>query len=250
MKKFLCLALAVLMLTGLAGCKREEPELTFPKWEEPETTAAPDTEPVQTAAAETVPAYIAPETHVISELAVEDYMLPLEEHSWDRQYAPEYVMLHFTSAVVNNRREPFSIAAVREIFYGYDVSIHYIIERDGTIHCYIPEDRVAWHAGYGTFADDPKYTDKMNYYAIGIELMAIGSQEDMSDYLTPDEYAELDPSFIGFTDDQYAALHALVADICRRNGIPCDRAHVIGHSDFTHDNHDPGQLLDWSRVLG
>ncbi|MBQ5684611.1 MAG: N-acetylmuramoyl-L-alanine amidase, partial [Clostridia bacterium] len=60
------------------------------------------------------------------------------------------------------------------------VSVHYVIERDGTVHCYIPEERVAWHAGRGSFGGDAKYTNKMNLYAIGIELLAMGTEEEMS----------------------------------------------------------------------
>ena len=68
-------------------------------------------------------------------------------------------------------------------------------------------------------------------------------------YLTPEEYEALDDSLIGFTDQQYTALQALVSDICGRYGIPMDRDHVIGHSDYTEGNGDPGTLLDWSRIL-
>lgn len=232
----------IILLAALLCACGAEPQVTEPSV--PETTfhSQGSSAPVETAPDLTA-------GHTLYEGAMEDFMLPLEEHSWDREYQPEFVMLHFTSAVVNNRRDPFSIAAIREIFYGYDVSIHYIIERDGTIRCYIPEDRVAWHAGEGTFAGDEKYTNKMNLYSIGIEMVAIGSQEDMSDYLTPEEYGALDDSLIGFTDEQYAALQALVSDICRRYDIPMDREHIIGHSDYTEGNGDPGTLMDWSRVL-
>lgn len=242
------IAALLALLALLCACGQTQPmqtNSTVP----PETAAAPTAAPTEASSvsAATEPAEAG--GYAVYAGAVEDFMLPIEEHSWAREHDPEYVMLHFTSAVVNNRNDPFNIAAIREIFYGYDVSIHYIIERDGTIRCYIPEDFVAWHAGEGTFAGDPKYTNKMNLYAIGIELVAIGAQEDMADYLTPEEYDALDDSCIGFTDAQYASLSALVADICQRNSIPLDRAHVIGHDEYTEGNGDPGELLDWSRVL-
>lgn len=249
MKKTRLLAL-LLMAALLCGCagnaripKATEPApttATVPAAQQPEDAQqeTPTSQPTQ-----------APETHIMYAGAMEDYMLPLEEHSWDREEDVEFVMLHFTSAVVNNRKDPFNVAAIREIFFGYDVSIHYIIERDGTVRCYIPEDRVAWHAGEGEFGGDEKYTNKMNLYSIGIEIIGIGSQEDMQLYLTPEEYAALDESQIGFTDEQYDALHALVADICQRYDLPMDRDHVIGHSDYTDGNGDPGALLDWNRVL-
>lgn len=242
------LLIVTVLLALLCACGNGQPPQTAPT-DPPETTAAPTAASTEAPPETTVPAQTPGKTYAMYAGAMEDFMLPIEEHSWEREHAPEYVMLHFTSTVVNDRADPFQVDAIREVFLGYDVSIHYIIERDGTIRCYIPEDYVAWHAGEGTFAGDPKYTNKMNLYSIGIELAAIGSQEDMADYLTPEEYDALDDSLIGFTDAQYESLAALLADVCQRNDIPLDRAHVIGHDEYTEGNGDPGSLFDWSRVL-
>lgn len=181
--------------------------------------------------------------------AIEDYLLPLEQFSWERLHAPEFVMIHFTSAVVNNRSDPYNMEEIKSIFVDYEISVHYIIERNGTIRCYIPEDRVAWHAGKGAWGEDAKYTNNMNQYAIGIELAAIGSQEDMSIYLTGEEYAALDQSLLGFTQEQYEALKSLVEDICGRYGIPMDREHVIGHEEYASRKTDPGELFDWEQLI-
>lgn len=181
--------------------------------------------------------------------AVEDFLLPVEEYSWEREFAPEYVMIHFTSAVVEHRDDPLNMDYIRQIFVDYDISVHYIIDREGMVRCYVPEDRVAWHAGKGEWANDEKYTNKMNHYAIGIEIAAIGSQKDMEIYLTEEEYAALDDRFKGFSDAQYDALKLLVEDICARYGIPADRDHVIGHQDYSPSKNDPGELFDWSRIL-
>lgn len=181
--------------------------------------------------------------------AVEDFLLPVEEYSWEREFAPEYVMIHFTSAVVEHRDDPLNMDYIRQIFVDYDISVHYIIDREGTVRCYVPEDRVAWHAGKGEWANDEKYTNKMNHYAIGIEIAAIGSQKDMEIYLAEEEYAALDDRFKGFSDAQYDALKLLVEDICARYGIPADRDHVIGHQDYSPSKNDPGELFDWSRIL-
>jgi N-acetyl-anhydromuramyl-L-alanine amidase AmpD len=208
-------------------------------------TAAPTetTAPVETTEPPTEPpVYISP-------LAVEDLLLPVEEYSWEREYAAEYVMIHFTSAVTTHRDDPYNMQAIRDIFVEYNISVHYIIGRDGTVYCYVPEDRVAWHAGAGQWLEDEKYTNTMNQYAIGIELAAIGSESDMSIYLTPAEYRALDDSLKGFTDAQYAALQLLVEDICQRNEIPMDRAHVIGHQEYSTRKPDPGMLFDWSKIL-
>lgn len=204
------------------------PETTAPTT--PETTAPPE------------PVYMFPG-------AVADFLEPLAQFSWEREKNAEFVMIHFTSAVVIDPRNPYDLSAVRKIFTDYEVSVHYLIDRDGTVHCYIPENRVAWHAGVGTWQGNEAYTNKMNHYAIGIELMGIGSMEDMRPYLTPEQYLQLDQSLLGFTDAQYASLSALVADICQRNQIPMDRGHIIGHQDYNPQKTDPGQLFQWDRLI-
>jgi N-acetylmuramoyl-L-alanine amidase len=158
-------------------------------------------------------------------------------------------MVHFTSAIVTHREEPYHLPHIRDIFVQYNTSVHYIIERDGKIHCYVPEDRVAWHAGAGEWKGEEKYFNSMNQYAIGIELVGMGSQGDMSVYLTEGEYKAIDDSLKGFTPEQYAALRILVEDICQRNGIPMDREHVIGHSEYATRKSDPGELFDWAQLI-
>ena len=242
---------AGLILLCLMGCGAEpEPTVvttepttvptTVPVTEttEPPTTAPPETEPPTTAP----PVYVSP-------LAVEDFLLPVEEFSWERQFAPEFVMVHFTSAIMTHRQEPYHLPHIRDIFVQYDISVHYIIERDGTVHCYVPEDRVAWHAGKGEWKGEEKYLDSMNQYAIGIELVGMGSQTDMATYLTASEYKKLDDSLKGFTPEQYASLKLLVEDICQRNDIPMDRDHVIGHQEYANRKTDPGELFDWTQLI-
>lgn len=188
-------------------------------------------------------------SEVVSSLAKKDYLQPFEDFSRARTQNPEYVMIHFSSAVVLKPTDPYNWKRNRKIFESYGVSTHYIMDREGNIRCYIPEDLVAYHAGYGTWKDDPKYTDLMNDYAIGIEVMAIGSQKDMRQYLTSTQYKNLDKSFIGYTDEQYEALKVLVKDICQRNNIPFDREHIIGHQEYSPNKVDPGELFDWDRLL-
>ena len=241
MKKYLAL---LLLAALLCGCNRYEGFDTLPTTEPTETTA-PVTEPSTEPSTE-------PPKVVVYEGAVEDYLGELGngyDFSWEQEYPPEFVMIHFCSAVVNHRDDPYNYQAVRQTFIDADVSIHYILDRDGTIYCYVPEDRTAWHAGKGTWNNDEKYTNNMNRYSIGIEVMAIGSQEDMSGYLHDWEYKKLDDSLKGFTEAQYVALAALVKDICQRNNIPLDREHVIGHEEYSPKKKDPGDLFDWSRIV-
>lgn len=185
----------------------------------------------------------------VSPLSQEDFLVPLDKYSWEREYEPEYVMLHFTSGVVLSKENPYDYELVRGIFEQNEVSVHYIIDRDGSVLCYIPEDRAAWHAGKGTFGGDERFTNAMNKYSIGIEIMAIGSQKDMAQYLSAEEYNSLDSSFVGFTEQQYVTLKELVKDICQRNNIPFDREHVIGHDMYNPDKTDPGELFDYNRIF-
>lgn len=188
-------------------------------------------------------------SEVTAPMAQKDYLQPFDQFSRAREKNPEFVMVHFTSAVVLSRDDPYNMDLIRDIFEDYEVSVHYIIDRDGLVRCYIPENLVAYHAGKGTWDDNPDYTNRLNDYAIGIELVAIGSEEDMAQYLTESQYSQLDPNWIGFTDEQYTSLKALVQDICVRNQIPLDREHIIGHEEYSPAKTDPGELFDWSRIL-
>ena len=186
----------------------------------------------------------------VSSLAEEHFLEPFDDYSWAREYPIEKVVVHFTSAVVNYRKTPYNIDIIRNIFVESGLSVHYIINRDGKVYCYMPESRAAWHAGVGTYGDDEKYTNSMNKYSVGIELVAIGSEQDMAQYLHPDEYKAIDESLIGFTDEQYTSLTALIKDICQRNKIEFSRENVIGHDEYNEAKSDPGELFDWERVFG
>lgn len=184
----------------------------------------------------------------VSTLAKEDFLTPIEDYSWSRQYPVEYVMVHFISNVVNNKKDPYNLEDVRQIFVDYNISIHYIIDREGVIRCYMPENRAAWHAGSGSYGD-PKYTNAMNKYSIGIEIMAMGSADDMSIYFSEAVYNSLDESLLGYTDAQYESLKALLEDICERHSVPYDKEHIIGHEEYSPAKNDPGELFDWDRIL-
>ena len=237
MKKKMILALLSLAL--LCGCQKAPAEDVMASL--PEIT-------VETTQA-TTEATTAPPPVVVYPGATEYFLGQVTDFSWEQEFPPEYVMLHFCSAVVNHPDDPYNHEYVRQTFIDAEVSVHYMVDREGNIFCYIPEDRSAWHAGYGTWLDDEKYTNKMNKYSIGIEIMAIGTYEEMSGYLHKKDYNKLPEEYIGYTDAQYAALKDLVADICERNNIPLDREHIIGHQEFSPKKSDPGELFDWARII-
>jgi len=169
-----------------------------------------------------------------------------------------HVVLHFMSNVAQNQREPYDIEQVRKIFVDYKLSSHYMIARDGLVLKLVEEDRVAWHAGKGFLDEFPDYQNKLNYYSIGIEFLAIGSRDEMAPkYLSRSSYDRLDPSLIGYTEEQYSAVNELLAEIYDRHpAIVRDRRHIIGHDEYAGPRQrpadpkvDPGSLFDWSRIL-
>ncbi len=244
MKKTALLLIAALFV--LTGCGAPAVKTT-----EPEKTGDHDltcvyTEPAVTAETVTTEE---PAPVTISPLAKPWVMQPEDQFSWVREEAPEFIVLHFSSNAIADPENPCDATAVRKIFMDNEVSANYLVDRDGTVWCLIPEDRCAWHAGAGTFRGEERLVNKMNLYSFGIEMVAVGSKNDMAQYLTPAEYARVPADCIGFTEAQYASVRALVADLCERYGIPCDIEHVIGHQEYSPSKNDPGELFDWSKIL-
>ena len=221
----------LVLLLFLCGCTQKDTKISAP------------TQPVAEVIIEEEPPV------VVYPDAVVDYLGQVTDFSWEQVSAPEFVMIHFCSAVMLDRNDPYNYDLVRSTFIDNEVSIHYLIDREGVVYCFIPENRHAWHAGYGKLGEKELFQNNLNRFTIGIELMGIGSQEDMSIYLHEEEYNALNPDFIGYTDAQYTALKSLVTDICRRNEIPMDREHIIGHDEFSPTKNDPGELFDWSRLI-
>lgn len=183
------------------------------------------------------------------EVEISDYLLPLE-NSEIRTTPISHVMLHFSSNVTEKPHAPYHVEDIYKIFKEYGVSAHYLIDRSGTIYRLVQEDRMAYHAGAGSLSRFPAYENKLNAYSIGIELLAIGTKEEMSTFITEDTYNTLDPSFIGYTDAQYESLNSLLHTIHERyQEVKRDREHVIGHDEYAPDRkNDPGALFDWGRI--
>ena len=103
------------------------------------------------------------------------------------------------------------------------VSAHYLIAEDGTVHRLVPEDLRAWHAGAGRWGG---VTD-VNSRSIGIELA--------------------NPGTCPFAAAQMDALCDLLGGIMTRWAVP--PARIIGHSDMAPGRKiDPGARFDWRRL--
>lgn len=93
-------------------------------------------------------------------------------------------------------------------------SAHYEVTPTEIIGC-ISESDAAWHCGGTGGADQPKMSYP-NQRSIGIEnVNSSGAPKWSVDHRTIVNCAKL------------------VADICKRYGIPCDRSHVLGHKEVT-----------------
>jgi N-acetylmuramoyl-L-alanine amidase len=104
-----------------------------------------------------------------------------------------------------------------------EVSAHYLIDRDGTLHALVDEAARAWHAGAGAWGG----AGDVNSRSIGIELVNSGAEP--------------------FAEPQMAALERLLPEVMARHGLGPEA--VIGHSDMAPDRKsDPGPRFDWRRL--
>lgn len=167
-----------------------------------------------------------------------------------RENPATHIVLHFSSNAAIAPERPYDAKEVRETFMEYGVSAHYLIGREGQVYQWVPEDRVAYHAGKGDLTEFPQYIDKLNHYSIGIEILAIGTEEEMSPMMSSDIYKMIEPSLIGYTDEQYEAIDQLIDIIIKNNPeMKRDRNHIIGHDEYAPERKtDPGSLFDWSKI--
>lgn len=160
-----------------------------------------------------------------------------------------HIVLHFSSSALNKPQDPYQVDDVYNVLRDYGVSAHYIIDRKGVIHQLVYEDRVAYHAGEGIIKGYPEYEKGLNHYSIGIELLAIGTQEEMLPIIGEANFNQVDPSLLGYTEAQYMTLNTLIDDIIIRNpGVQKDRQNIVGHDEYTDRKTDPGSLFEWNKI--
>ena len=120
-----------------------------------------------------------------------------------------------------NRLDPDAHPYFREI-QGLKVSSHFLIRRDGELVQFVPVRRRAWHAGVSSW----RGRERCNDFSVGVELE--GTDEGP------------------FTDEQYARLARLIADL--RRTLPL--RDIAAHSDVAPGRKtDPGPGFDWPRLL-
>ena len=174
-----------------------------------------------------------------------------EQVSEERETPITHVVIHFSSNALEKPEDPYQVQDTYDIFKEYGVSSHYVIDRSGQAYQFVSEDRIAYHAGKGSLVNYPTYKDKLNAHSIGIELLAIGTKEEMVSMMPEEHYDTIDPTHIGYTAEQYETLKDLLVDISTFYGtIPLDRDHIIGHDEYAPDRKtDPGSLFDWNHLM-
>lgn len=183
-----------------------------------------------------------------SQFKIVDRLLPLSNSGTRSETNITHIVIHFSSNVIARPNNPYIPENIINIFEQYGVSAHYLITRNGAIFRLVDESRNAYHAGKGNVADYPQYENKLNQHSIGIELLVIGTEEEMKQYISPDVYRSIPQNNIGYTKEQYTALNYILPGICERHSIKYDRHHIIGHSEYSVSKKDPGVLFDWSKI--
>jgi N-acetylmuramoyl-L-alanine amidase len=130
---------------------------------------------------------------------------------------PNYVIIHHTAQNSCDQTLKFFTLARTQ------VSAHYLICKDGTVHHMLNDYLRAWHAGVSKWGNN---TD-INSSSIGIELDNTG--------------------FESFSASQIESLEKLLAHLKKAYSIP--KANFIGHADIapTRKN-DPNISFDWQRL--
>ena len=143
--------------------------------------------------------------------------LPTQTNYWEGRSGAsiDYIVIHYTDISYARTLRAFNSLAS-------DVSAHYVIRGDGHIAQIVHEADTAWHSG--------------NYW---YNLESIGIELELDRVTNP-----------VFTAEEYYAAAALVCAIGARQGIPLDRAHVIGHNEVPGSTHtDPGPTWDWPHFM-
>jgi len=176
------------------------------------------------------------------------YLLPLNL-SEPRKKPISHVVIHFMSNASNKPKDPYIMNDIVQLFKSYGVSSHYVIDREGNIHQLVEENRVAYHAGRGKLPGFPETDQHLNHYSIGIELLAIGTKDEMKSMMEESKYSQIHPSHIGYTERQYESLKKLLLDIHSRHPqVLLNRDYIVGHQEYSPQKTDPGVLFDWTKI--
>jgi N-acetylmuramoyl-L-alanine amidase len=130
---------------------------------------------------------------------------------------PNYVIIHHTAQ--NSCEQTLKTFTIKRT----QVSAHYVICKDGTIHHMLNDYLRAWHGGVGKWGN----TTDINSSSIGIEIDNNGAES--------------------FTDQQISRLLILLGALKKNFNIP--DANFIGHSDIAPTRKvDPNVTFPWKTL--
>lgn len=145
-----------------------------------------------------------------------------------KSYRPEAIVIHIMEGSLSGTDDWFTNIKS-------NVSAHYGIGKEGSVHRYVQEEDTAWHAGRIHAPTctllKPKGNQYVNpnYYTIGIEHEGFGNSE--------------------WTDAMYLSSSSLIRDICKRWNIPIDRQHIIGHHEIYSLKTCPGSKVSLAKLI-
>jgi len=111
-----------------------------------------------------------------------------------------------------------------------NLSAHYLIDKDGTIHQLVPDNKRAEHAGKSAMPGEETKNGKINTRSIGIEIVNEGNGKDP------------------FTDEQYKSLANLTAFLATEYKVPTKN--ILGHNEVSRagkTDPDP-QTFDYKKL--
>jgi N-acetylmuramoyl-L-alanine amidase len=153
---------------------------------------------------------------------------------------PDLIVLHYAAAISLSGVTRFLIES------GRNVSVHFLIDRDGTVVQLVPTNKAAGHAGRGTWRGD----SRLNSRSIGIEFInagslskgedgkfrALGSIPIPENQVIAVKQGEGVQYWHRYTAPQIEAAEAISREILKRYPIK----EIIGHCNISESKIDPG----------
>lgn len=206
-----------------AAAPTEMPETTAPS---AESEAAPETRPAEQKPVEPASAPApkpaetpAPEPTESSGLSIEPRILRFGFRVPPAPRTVDTIVLHSSYNALGG--DVYSVERTIEEYEQYGVGAHYLIDRSGRVLRLVDEANIAYHAGSSKMPDGRK---NVNDFSIGIEIIATEGS--------------------GYTDKQYSAVNALIADIETRHKIKS----VVGHGDIAPGRKTDPWKFDWKKL--
>lgn len=131
------------------------------------------------------------------------------------------VVIHSSYDDKYDKENPYNFNGIIQEYKDYDVSPHYLIDRDGIIYQLLPDKYFAYHAGESKMPDG---RTGANAFSLGIELM--NTMEDK------------------YTTKQYDSLNELLTHLKEKYNIKF----IVGHGQIAPERRSDPWNFDWSKV--